>query len=194
MSLKKFEKKFEGTRFDGAMLFDVVEGVIGRKLVYKKEEKDVNERQKNHFFIELAKSYTSEATTILTASILEKHPLHVGFITAYNKGDLNEIEKVYKGLSILPSGKPIRLPLFAEKVTGNPHEFDNEGKIISALQIVREKHYGIASQNNPNAEYINQLLFDFGILKDDVTNYVTIFGLIGERNGEVLRSWKETFT
>jgi uncharacterized protein (TIGR02679 family) len=194
ISLKKFEEKFEGTRFDGASLFDVVEGVIGRKLVYKKEEKDENERQKNHFFIELAKTYTSEATTVLTASILEKHPLNVGFITAYNKGDLNEIEKVYKGLSILPSGNPIRLPLFAEKVTGNPHEFDNEGKFISALQIVREKQCGIAAQNSPNAEYINQLLFDFGILKDDVTNYVTIFGLIGERNGKVLRSWKESFT
>lgn len=193
ISLKKFEERFEGTRFEGASLFEVVEELLGRKLVYKKEEMDGNERLKTNFFKELNKTYVSEATTLLTTAIFERHPLHVGFITTYNKGDLNNLEKIYKAISFLPLEKSIRLPLFAEKVTGNPHEFDNEGKFISALQILKEKKYGIAVQNNPNAEYINQLLFEFGILKDDITNYVTICGIIGERNGKVLHSWEESF-
>ncbi|MFJ5563213.1 TIGR02679 domain-containing protein [Lysinibacillus xylanilyticus] len=193
ISLKKFEEKFEGTRFEGTSLFEVVEEVLVRKLVYKKEEKDENERLKSKFFEVLEKTYMSETSTLLTTAILEKHPLHVGFSTTYNRGTLNELEKVYKAVSVLPLEKPIRLPLFAEKVTGNPHEFDNDGKFISALQMIREKLHGVAIQNNPNAEFINQLLFDFGILKDDITNDVTIFGLIGERNGNVLRSWEESF-
>lgn len=193
ISLKKFEEKFKETRFNGALLFEVVEGVVGRKLIYKKEEKAEGERLRCKYFEDLSERYNSEATIILTAAILNKHPLHVGFITAYNKGNFGEIEKVYKALSLLPISKSVRLPLFAERVTGNPHEFDTDGKFISALQVVREKMYGVVTRNNPNAEYINQLLFDFGILKDDITNYVTVYGLVGERNGQMLNSWKESF-
>ncbi|WP_171777943.1 TIGR02679 domain-containing protein [Priestia megaterium] len=193
ISLKKFEEKFKETRFNEALLFEVVEGVVGRKLIYKKEEKAEGERLRCKYFESLSKSYNSEATNILTTAILNKHPLHVGFITAYNKGNFGEIEKVYKALSLLPISKSVRLALFAERVTGNPHEFDADGKFISALQVVREKIYGVVTRNNPNAEYINQLLFDFGILKDDITNYVTIYGLVGERNEQVLNSWKESF-
>ncbi|WP_243300395.1 TIGR02679 domain-containing protein [Bacillus litorisediminis] len=193
ISLKKFEEKFKGTKFDGALLYEVVEGVIGRKLVYKKAEKNEMERNKIHFFEEMAKTYSSEATEFLTASIYEKHPLHVGFTAAYNKGELKEIEKVFHALSLLPLKKHMRLPLFAEKVTGNPHEFDNDGRLISALQMVREKKYEVPVQTSPNAEYINQLLFDFGILKDDITNYVSVFGLMGERGGRILHSWVESF-
>lgn len=193
VSLKNFEKKFKDTRFEGANLYEVIEGVIGKKLVYKKDELQESERKKEEFFLTLQEKYPNEVTHIVTQYILSKKSIALGFLSSYNKGDLLEIEIIYKALSYLPLEKPLRLPVFAEVVVGDPHAFDNEVKMLSALQMVREVKYNVPPNSSLNAEFINQLLFDFGILKDDLTNFVTLYGLRAEKNGKVLRSWIESF-
>lgn len=193
ISLKKFEDKFHDTKFEGASLFDVVEGVIGRKLVFKKDKQYESETLKKRFFEELRDKYSTTYTSILTASILAKDSLTSGFTAAYNRNEFNGIEKIYKALSMLPLDKPLRLPLFAEQVTGNPHALDNDSKLISALQLIKAELHGGEIQKSLNAEYINQLLFEFGIMKDDISNYVSLYGFIGERNEQKLGSWQESF-
>ena len=193
ISLKKFEDKFQDTKFEGASLFDVVEGVIGRKLVFKKDKQYESETLKKQFFEELREKYNTAHTSILTTSILAKESLTIGFSASYNKNELKSIEMIYKALSMLPLEKPLRLPLFAEQVTGNPHGLDNDSKLISALQLIKAELRGGEIQKSMNAEYINQLLFEFGIMKDDISNYVSLYGFIGERNEQKLVSWKESF-
>lgn len=193
ISLKKFEEKFKDTRFEGAALYEVVEGVIGRKLLYKKDEKEEFEKQKRRYFDRLNHTYMNEFTSILTEYIHAKKTVANGFIASYNRDGFDDIEKIYKALYLLPLNKASRLPLFAEKVTGNPHSFDGDTKFLSALQMIREVKFNIPFQTSPNAETTGHILFDFGILKDDLTNYVSHFGLMGEKDGKVLNSWKESY-
>lgn len=193
ISLKKFEQQFVGTKFEGAQLFDVVEGVIGRSLVYKKQEKEELDQKKLNYFNELNRKYLNSYTTILTEYINNKSTAVSGYIASYNKDDKENLELIYKALSLLPLEKPIRLPLFSEMVSGNPHEFDKDSKLITALQLIRERESGIAFQNAPNAELVSQILFEFGIVKDDLTNYVSLYGFLGERKGELLQSWRYSF-
>jgi uncharacterized protein (TIGR02679 family) len=190
INLLKFSKGFTGTRFEGSDLFDVVEGVVGRKLIYKKEAKELEEIEKQTYFIGLRDRYSHEYTSLLTESILKKEPAVVGYIASYNQKDYGSIENIYKALATLPVQKGIRLPVFAEKITGDPHFFDKDTKFYSTLQLVRNKLESISSIPENNAEYHNELLYNFGILKDDISNFVSCYGLLGERNGKLLKSWE----
>jgi len=190
IDLQKFSKGFMGTKFEGADLFDVVEGVAGRKLIYKKEAKESEESLKYEFFIGLKERYNHEYTSILTNSIINKESAVVGFTTSYNQKDFKSIEIVYQTLAILPIQKGLRLPVLAEKITGNPHYFDKDTKFFTALQLVRNKLETILSVPENNAEYQNELLYHFGILKDDISNFVSCYGLLAERNGKLLKSWE----
>lgn len=78
------------------------------------------------------------------------------------------------------------LAVFAAKVTGNPHYFD-EGetaeKCLSSYlkwKLKKERSNGLS-----NAEYKNRIYFEAGILKDELSNDVLTYGLHAwKENGE----------
>lgn len=79
------------------------------------------------------------------------------------------------------------LAVFAAKVTGNPHYFD-EGepaeKCLSSYlkwKLKKERRDGLS-----NAEYKNRIYFEAGILKDELSNDVLTYGLHAwKENGEI---------
>jgi uncharacterized protein (TIGR02679 family) len=94
-----------------------------------------------------------------------------------------------KAVSQLPLDETKRLPVFAEEITGNPHAFDKESKLVTALQLIRSTELNIEFENVKVTEEETELLYEFGILRDDLLNFVTVHGLLAERNGEVVKSW-----
>lgn len=189
VQLKKFEEKFEDSKFEGANLYEVVEGVIGKTLLYKKDKLQNEIEEKHQFFQTMKNKYECEYTQIFTRNILEKNNATVGFVQSYNSNQLDVIENMYKSLYELTKVKSIRLPVFAEKITGNPHYFDKDTKLITALHLIRCEKENIFTPLESGTEFTNELLFHFGIMKDDLLNFVTCYGLGATKNGQDLASW-----
>ncbi|MCK2005117.1 TIGR02679 domain-containing protein [[Brevibacterium] frigoritolerans] len=190
ISLMKFEKRFEGTRFEGVDFYQVIEGVVGREISYKKDSKLLEEESKKDYFNTLLVNFYSLNTQLLTDAIQQKEARASGFIKAYNQNEFNNIERIYLTVSLLPFEKKIRLPVLAERISGDPHYFDNETKLITALQIIRTKKGDFPYMNDSSVEAVNELYYEFGILKDDLQNFVTCYGLLAEKNGKKVGSWE----
>ncbi|MEK3988489.1 MULTISPECIES: TIGR02679 domain-containing protein [Robertmurraya] len=190
VSLRKFERQLDETKFQGVDFNKVIEGVLGRTISYKKDVKLLKEEERIRFFSHLIEKYPSENTAWLTESILNKEPGSIGFIQSYNQTDFSAIERIYQTISLLPLVKKVRLPVLAEQIAGDPHYFDKESKFITALQIIQSKKDKVPYANNSNIETVNELLYDYGILKDDIQNFVTCFGLSAVKNDEKLASWE----
>ena len=190
VSLKKFESQLAETDFHGVDFILLIEGVIGRKMTHKKLVKLTEEEVKKKYFKQLSRIYQSQNTEWLTEAITQKEAGTNGFIQAYNQKDLESIERIYQTVSRLPLEKKIRLPVLAERISGDPHYFDKESKFLTALQIIRSKKENIPYLNVNGVEAVNELLYEYGILKDDLLNFVSCYGLVAEKAGKRVGSWE----
>ncbi|MBC6308957.1 DUF2399 domain-containing protein [Listeria sp. FSL L7-1582] len=100
-----------------------------------------------------------------------------------------ELSVLNEAMLMLPD-VPMRLPVFAQKVTGNPHAFDLHGELgglLYRILLVKSDDvaYGIS-----DTERKNQVLLENNIIRDDIMNFVTVNGLLGERDGKVHPMWR----
>lgn len=188
VDLKRFEARFEGTRFEGATLLDVLRSVLQDELVANRVVRNRQQEEQRNYFKDLLIKYDNIFTSFVTSEILAGRNA-TAFILAYNRGEFAAIEKVYCALVQLFAQKKVRLSVFANKVTGNPHAFDHDPRFLAALQMIHSYLEDEPYRSVSTAEEVNELLFDFGILKDDIANYTTCTGLVAERDGEPLKSW-----
>jgi hypothetical protein len=87
---------------------------------------------------------------------------------------------VCTALQHLPKkGEYERLSIFSQKVLKDPHAFDLytfQGKaFLHALQFYSEQDYDLST-----LEEVNELLQSFGILREDILNFVTCSGIMAE--------------
>ena len=72
------------------------------------------------------------------------------------------------------------LPVFAAKITGNPHYFDVGTTAEKILLYILEFCFSQEKRcEMSEVEQKNQLLYKAGILKDDLSNDVLVFGMRG---------------
>lgn len=88
----------------------------------------------------------------------------------------------------------IRVPLFAQKVTGNPHAFDRNvvlGKMLLHLLTVDQKNKE-ESENyfSKTSEEENDLLGFYGLIRDDLWSFVTCQNILAETNHGLHPVWK----
>ena len=92
-----------------------------------------------------------------------------------------------------------RLPVFAHEVTGDPHGFDPDraqGRfLINALQFIRRlQDEGYPVHPSPPAEEINELLGYFGIIRDDLLNFITCAGILAfDETGSPFGVWQSAW-
>ncbi|HET7627853.1 MAG TPA: DUF2399 domain-containing protein, partial [Bacillales bacterium] len=125
-----------------------------------------------------------------------------GIHAAYDK-DANRLEEqlrlICQALAALPKESDyVRLPVFAERVANDPHRFDANTEcgahFLSALQIVRSQENSTYEFTNPlSSEAASELLQSFGIIRDDLLNFVTCTGILGYacENDAAHPVWKE---
>lgn len=81
--------------------------------------------------------------------------------------------------SFAEKGDYERLSIFSQKVLKDPHAFDLhtfQGKVfLHALQFYSDQDYDLSS-----VEEVNELLQSFGILREDILNFVTCAGILTE--------------
>lgn len=99
------------------------------------------------------------------------------------RGNRVQLEKtllqVLRAVDALPvlHGRKERVAVFAAKVTGDPHYFD-EGTLGERLLCAYLRNeYGAGETSLSGPERKSALLFHAGILKDDLSNYTLAYGI-----------------
>ena len=186
--LKQFEEQLATSAFAHVSLVTLVETILREPLQTKEQ-------------ILLAKN-TAEANFLQKLRIvlvaypawftqIERRSSDSRFIWQLQDSVLVEIERVAKALSqrlLYPEFE--RLPIFAQRTIGNPHEFDSNtlaGKLlVHAAFSLSEDEVAFPKTTEERVD----LLATLQIVQDDLWNFVTCQGLRGLHGGAVHPVWQ----
>lgn len=188
----KFHEALKKTRYadvDLKMLFD---GYAGYCLSTKAEERNLSEIKWDAFIQKLRGCFSDKDSLSWLQHVARKGRGTKGIVQLFEKDETLAyacLHQVLSAIELLPKSQYERLPVFAHRVTRNPHAFDldrDEGRLfVYALQYLRhmrEPHQIMEAQLN--AEEMNELYVKFYIIKDDILNFVTCIGITAYPEGE----------
>lgn len=186
-SVQKFIKTFDGTKLEGIDFVGVLKEYFNDEIKTNKEVKNDKEKIKQDFFNEILVAFeNTEAAKWLLSALESKSFGYMLIIKEYesnNKILRETLFNVVDGINKLINNKQLtRLAIFASEVTRNPHYFDSNqigGKLlISALSYISKV------QTPENSEEENELLYNFGILRDEISNHTTFSNVLIYSNNE----------
>lgn len=196
VSLVKFEDQLQKTNMAGWTLKQLLEAYFKETLISKAEVKMRSADEEKSFYSSLSNEYPGLEWWF--ERILQRKP-DTRFINILYKQDKQSLERMIRNIAEafykLPQpGQYERLPLFAQRTTGNPHSFDRNqtmGKILLHLlafhQLQNDNQEPVPFKQT---EQINELLFHYGILRDDLWNFVTCRGFLAYQNDEAHPVWQ----
>ncbi len=185
VSLIHFEQQLQKTKFEGLSLKTLLEGYFGESLIAKKEIIQKKQADQERFFKVICERHPGLSWWV--NHIQKKLPDSRLVFQIYDRDPslLNHwIRNLAAAIHSLPAeGEAVRLPFFAQKLTGNPHEFDlstEQGRLLLHALSVKTM---LASDEKDlvqtsSSEEISELLLSYGIYRDDITNYVTCANII----------------
>lgn len=189
------EKALASSRFAGISWEEILEAYFGETLTVKKELIREAKEEQNRFFEEVLAHCPQGAGREWLGSVLREQSGGWQLITrlyAESPGKLMEIlRNVTDAIDQLPAfdsesgGTAELLAVFAAKVTGNPHSFDEGTAQEKLLMIFLESHFGEKDTDMLSpSEYRTKLLGRAGILRDELSNDVLVYGIRAwKRNG-----------
>lgn len=185
VSLGAFEKQIEHTRFSSIQLKPLLDAYFGETIISKKEQKLVKEANLRQFLNNQQKQYPRLASWITylleqkregrwILQIAEKDPTHFESL----------LESLNRAILYLPQ-RAERLPMFSQRMTGDPHAFDIQTDLgrmlIHVLTIYRAETTGESEIEIPTStEGVNQVLEYYQIYRDDLLNFVTCANLVAQ--------------
>lgn len=188
LSLSSFEKQLQQTKFEGVSLHKLLEAYFNEPIQSKKSLQGERRQREQVRLKELALAYpalvdyfhylaerNSDSHWIIRLLLSDGFDAAIRNLSAANDG--------------LPESYE-RLPFFSQRISGNPHTFDLaalEGKLL--IHLLHFKLYGKGALLS-KTEAINELLLNFRILRDDITNFVSFANLLGEQDGMVHPVWR----
>ncbi|KGL41340.1 hypothetical protein BMT55_03300 [Listeria newyorkensis] len=182
IKIATFIKHYESSKFEEIPLKDVVEAVLGRRLVSNKEKQEREE--------ELLQIFVSTVENI--SSVYLEIPLKPFYKWYLIDGIdcLNGFSQVKEALGNMPK-EYTKLPVFAYQQTGNPHAFDSttyRGQLLLAvlgvLSLNKEQIY------TSRVERENEIYAGFHLIKDDIMNFAAINGLVAFKKSEPMAMWR----
>ncbi len=194
--LADFQAALEKTRFAGADLVEILQGVTGHRLITRADEQQELAKRRDACFARLSERHSDPLCQSWLEQVWEKAPaarsIHRAFLDD-PQGLEAELDDVLRALAHLPAraGVVKRLPVWAAEITGDPHAFDartNRGKyLLQALQF----HGTSPSTSASSTEAQTELLESFGLVRDDILNFVTCTGLLAtDDKGRQPKFWQ----
>lgn len=198
-----FEEALSHSKFSGTTLDMVLKSYYGNLL--SKEETHKNYvRDREQFFQHLLSDYKDTPGGGWLSKVLEyRFNPYVSLIQRYNK-DKYELEIILKavmeGLNKLPvyNGNVEKIPVFATRITGNPHFFDERGAgyplLKAGIAFLLEKEEEEESEVTLyQSEKSTKLLYEAGLLKDDISNYTVAYGIQAWKGKDILHKGIQGF-
>ena len=160
--------------------------VVGKELKTNKEIKDEEKNQEEKFYDDILKACDNGIGRQWFLEVLDKKKYGYNIIIRKYKSDkeINKLEELNKRI-ILTINSLNKLPylnngyeniaLFSAVNTRDSHFFDNDkftGRLfIKAISFILNK------DDPKDINEINELYYEVGILKDEISNHTTIYGL-----------------
>ncbi|MGI6449117.1 MAG: TIGR02679 family protein [Desulfitobacteriia bacterium] len=224
ISLAAFARSLEQTRFAGLTCLELLAYVNGEPLLTKQQVYTEQEKRRDEYFTRLARLYPGSSCQNWLAAIVQRAETTRSVQLAYDKNPVQlerQLKWVLEALTELEDARTKmkerfeRLPVFAQRITGNPHEFDlnaETGKLLinalthwrswdhqlTASQVAIRGSQGFSSTEAMSStegltatEAVNELLYHYGLMRDDLWNFVTCTGLLArDREGKDLPVWR----
>lgn len=198
ISAARLKQALQRTRFADLSLKEILFAFTGGPVLTRAEEKEQYEKEKENYFNRLARDCGSEDGRQWIEHIITRGRGSRGVHSAYRKDKDNlhrQLCRVLSALKQLPAGGYERLPVFAARITGDPHGFDlstEQGRLL--IDALRFLHRETEKSGRPplSSEEHSELLAAFGILRDDIFSFVTCTGLLAFREkGIKLATWEK---
>lgn len=190
ISFEQFAAALRETCFGDIYTIDLLEAYHGAPLISNQQRRAVAKITRQQFFSELLASAKGPWGAQWLNKVAAKAPGTRRAQLAYGQGNLDNMSAFKMVLSALDNAPSdyVRLPVFAQRITGHPHAFDHNtslGRILlEALRLIAERQENtVESDEAPefvtSVEQEAELLYAFKILRDDLLNFVTCTGLEG---------------
>lgn len=191
VSAVSLEKALKSSRFARLDWEEILEAYYGESLVGKKEQKLLETKRCEDFWGSILESCSNDSASEFLREVLVQKKEGYFFLMQQYKEDKEELKKLLKNfteavtaLAVLrETGKKELLPVFAATSTGNPHYFDEDTSAQKLLFLYLKRYLSAEKQEGlSRAEYKMKLYFEAGILKDELSNDVLVYGI---------RAWKK---
>jgi len=201
ISATKLQKVIDCSRFAGVTIEEVLRCYYKAPLKSNREEVLQKLHAEQEFFQEMLESYPgSFAADWLTAVTLDNAPLYRVMVQKYRAGkeQLKEmILYVMHALNELPvhTNSFEYLAVFAAKITGNPHYFDDKSEsnyllwqgILYYCEKMVSKEF-ITLEQSFHLDRKKEILYKVGLIRDEISNSTMVYGIQAKKkNGEAHR-------
>ncbi len=185
--VEKFISAFETTRYRGIDFEAVLSCYFGEKLSWKKDLRSQYEDEKSQYYDEIIHVVKGSPAALWLEDVLtNKNNAYSLLNLKYNEDPehLNGILiEVCNGLNqCVNQPEKVRLALFASQITKDPHAFDMNRDGGRLLLYALSAHYKLDYPQNAEAQM--ELLYQAGLIYDEVSNYTICRGIrafVGEK-------------
>ncbi len=189
ISISAFENQLAETRFGEVSLKQLLDVYFGETIISKKQKR-LDKEAKNREFV-LRQKEKHDGLAFWFDYVLNDGS-EVRWIWSLIEKEPDSFERMAGWLSAayraLPEN-PERLPMFSQRITGDPHAFDlhtDLGKLLLHVLMVDSTDGGVIPAST---EAVNELLQYYKIYRDDLLNYVTCAGLYARTEGGAHPVW-----
>ncbi|HAN09320.1 MAG TPA: TIGR02679 family protein [Clostridiales bacterium] len=195
ISIAKFKKALERTRFLDVDLFDILEHYYGEDIMSKQEVREIQKSERERFdreMLEILKD--SEFRYTYEEGVKTKIASFNKLITPIYNKNMDKLAKVLKSIDVAVQQLPYKinslemLPIFAARMTKDPHGFDDDSILQKIMMYHLCRIFEIAHPKN--VEDKNEILFMAGLVRDDLSSFVYTKGLIARKKNVVHKGWQ----
>lgn len=196
--VSEFENALKETKYFDLELIDILSKYFNEDMQTNKNKKIKKLEARNEYFQQLLKKSKTMNGVYCSKWINEviktKGFGYYSILMEYEKNPnlaKTNIENVFSALSDIEllNGNEIRLALLSARHTYNPHYFDRQnigGKLlISALSFLG------GYDEQLNSYKLFEMYKEFGILPDDISSFVTAFGINLYTNNGIHKAYEE---
>lgn len=185
VSVNKIRVALANTKFRDLNLEEIVLAYFQGSIISKKEQEQMKKDEFETWFADLIEQYSNTPAADFLIKIRGERSKPYSMLSTDFFKNRNWIDQYFinilEAMNELPYMRQEyqRIPIFAAKVSGNPHFFDVGERALSYLM------YGICILTNTqipkkmNAEKRRECLYQVGLLSDDFSNTVLTYGLYG---------------
>lgn len=192
--VEAFIKALDNTKFSTVSFDKVLQGYFGEVLLSNKEERLIYETEKFTYFEEIIEKFKdTRAEKWFNYLLNSKENAYRLISLKYDenkvklKENLNYVCEGYNSLSFKEKSA-VRLALFSSNITTNPHSFDTNTECGNLL--IYAICYSLKLKYPENAEELNEILYKAGIIKDEVSNFTLLSGLLAYNGEEEHMGWR----
>lgn len=193
-----FRQALAQTRFGLLDPLDLLAAWHGEALITRTEQRENAEQKRQKLLQQLMAEHPAPVCQEWLKAILDKNP-KTRQVQRNLAGGYDFMAVALKALANLPQNYQ-RLPIFARKICGDPHGLDMDrstGKLfLEGLRFLwdhRDEDDCVIHEEKTvvsATEELNELLYHFKLLRDDLLNLATCFGLIAYEGTQEILYWK----